>query len=316
MAYKPVPDFRGPKANKRTAKYFSSQAHGIAAVAADNYPKTADKLELMGDRLSILAETAKRTADIHAVVIPIFERFLLLKDSILNGDGEDVVEELFCGLESDISVMSRLLERNIAASPIEDITDRRVLKFMYRKEAVKRSCSLAERSLNAVRARRQKLLSKLENFNATARDELALKSLDNAVLIQEEAFTALSSISDKLSLIEGYAKLSPKLAKKLCRLINLKVICDIFYNPLKAKRERDIVNCELYYIFKNVSKSNEDEIAWSNVIYAKTSHEEGCVAEEQKREDGLKGQKDARAKADNFYKRGNHNKKLNYITED
>lgn len=277
--------------NKRMLKYFSEMAYGLAAIAAAKYPDEARKLERMGDTLSVNAEMASRKANIQALTSSIFDDFIYLRDSIIESNSATAVDTALFELSADVTAMNKFLEENITASPLDEFTDRRVAKFITKKEGVKSVCRMAEKSLTSAQRKREGLSTDVESVVTQRRVAMRMQQLDSTIATQTDAVVALSSIVDKLELLTDYAKMSPALAKDINRKIRLKPLGDIFYQPLKAKAERDKLNDELYYIIKNIKIALGEEETWSDVLYGRKPEEETEQATPEVKTNKMKVQK-------------------------
>lgn len=271
--WKAPPKYGGAMSNKRMLKYFSEMAYGLAAIAAAKYPDAARKLERMGDTLSVNAEMASRKANIQALTSSIFDDFIFLRDSIIENSSATTVDTALLELSADVTAMNKFLEENITASPLDEFTDRRVAKFISKKEGVKSVCRMAEKSLTSAQKKREGLSSDVESVVTQRRVAMRMQQLDSTIATQTDAVVALSSIMDKLELLTDYAKMSPALAKDINRKIRLKALGDIFYQPVKSKAERDKLNSELFYIIKNIGISLTEEVTWSDTLYGRKPEE-------------------------------------------
>lgn len=289
--WKAPPKYGGAMSNKRMLKYFSEMAYGLAAIAAAKYPDAARKLERMGDTLSLNAETASRKANIQALTSSIFDDFIFLRDSIIENSSATTVDTALFELSADITAMNKFLEENITASPLDEFTDRRVAKFISKKEGVKSVCRMAEKSLTSAQKKREGLSSDVESVVTQRRVAMRMQQLDSTIATQTDAVVALSSIVDKLELLTDYAKMSPALAKDINRKIRLKPLGDIFYQPVKSKAERDKLNAELYYIIKNIKVTLGEEETWSDTLYGRKPVEEAKQAPSVAKADKKKAQK-------------------------
>lgn len=289
--WKAPPKYGGAMSNKRMLKYFSEMAYGLAAIAAAKYSDTARKLERMGDTLSLNAETASRKANIQALTSSIFDDFIFLRDSIIEGGSETTVSTALSELSADITAMNKFLEENITASPLDEFTDRRVAKFISKKEGVKSVCRIAEKSLTSAQKKREGLSSDVESVVTQRRVAMRMQQLDSTIATQTDAVVALSSIVDKLELLTDYAKMSPTLAKDINRKIRLKPLGDIFYQPIKSKAERDKLNDELYYIIKNIKVTLGEEETRNDVLYGRKPDEETKQVIPEPQTDKKKAQK-------------------------
>lgn len=272
--WKAPPKYGGAMGNKRILMYFSEMAYGLAAIAAAKYPDAARKLERMGDTLSLNAETASRKANIQALTSSIFDDFIFLRDSILEKGSVATVDTALLELSADVTAMNKFLEENITASPLDEFTDRRVAKFISKKEGVKSVCRMAEKSLTSAQKKREELSLDVERVVTQRRIEMRMRQLDSTIATQTDAVVTLSSIVDKLELLTDYAKMSPALVKDINRKIRLKPLGDIFYQPVKSKVERDKLNAELYYIIKNIKVTLGEEETWSDTLYGRKPDEE------------------------------------------
>ena len=272
--WKAPPKYGGAMSNKRTLKYFSEMAYGLAALATAKYPDAARKLERMGDTLSLNAETASRKANIQALTSSIFDDFIFLRDSIAESSSTATVDKALLELSADVTAMNKFLEENITASPLDEFTDRRVAKFISKKEGVKSVCRMAEKSLTSAQKKREGLNSDVESVVTQRRVAMRMQQLDSTIATQTDAVVALSSIVDKLELLTDYAKMSPALAKDINRKIRLKPLGDIFYQPVKSKAERDKLNAELYYIIRNIKISLGEEVTWGDTLFGRKPEEE------------------------------------------
>lgn len=272
--WKTPPKFGGAMSNKRMLRCFSEMAYGLAAIATAKYPDAARKLERMGDTLSLNAETASRKANIQALTSSIFDDFIFLRDSIIENGSAATVDTALLELSADVTAMNKFLEENITASPLDEFTDRRVAKFISKKEGVKSVCRMAEKSLTSAQKKREGLSSDVESVVTQRRVAMRMQQLDSTIATQTDAVVALSSIVDKLELLTDYAKMSPALAKEINRKIRLKPLGDIFYQPVKSKAERDRLNSELYYIIKNIKTSLGEEETWSDTLYGRKPDDE------------------------------------------
>lgn len=272
--WKAPPKYGGAMSNKRMLKYFSEMAYGLAAIAAAKYPDAARKLERMGDTLSLNAETASKKANIQALTSSIFDDFIFLRDSIIESNSATTIDTALFELSADVTAMNKFLEENITASPLDEFTDRRVAKFISKKEGVKSVCRMAEKSLTSAQRKREGLSADAESVVTQRRVAMRMQQLDSTIATQTDAVVALSSIVDKLELLTDYAKMSPALAKDINRKIRLKPLGDIFYQPVKSKAERDKLNAELYYIIKNIKVTLGEEETWSDTLYGRKPVEE------------------------------------------
>lgn len=272
--WKAPPKYGGAMGNKRMLRCFSEMAYGLAAIATAKYPDAARKLERMGDTLSLNAETASRKANIQALTSSIFDDFIFLRDSIIESSSATTVDTALLELSADVTAMNKFLEENITASPLDEFMDRRVAKFISKKEGVKSVCRMAEKSLTSAQKKREGLSSDVESVVTQRRVAMRMQQLDSTIATQTDAVVALSSIVDKLELLTDYAKMSPALAKDINRKIRLKPLGDIFYQPVKSKAERDKLNFELYYIIKNIKISFGEESNWNDTLYGRNSDEE------------------------------------------
>lgn len=272
--WKAPPKYGGAMGNKRMLRCFSEMAYGLAAIAAAKYPDAARKLERMGDTLSLNAETASRKANIQALTSSIFDDFIFLRDSIIESSSATTVDTALFELNADVTAMNKFLEENITASPLDEFTDRRVAKFISKKESVKSVCRMAEKSLTSAQKKREGLSLDVESVVTQRRVAMRMQQLDSTIATQTDAVVALSSIVDKLELLTDYAKMSPALAKDINRKIRLKPLGDIFYQPVKSKAERDKLNAELYYIIKNIKATLGEEETWSDTLYGRKPDDE------------------------------------------
>lgn len=272
--WKAPPKYGGAMSNKRMLKYFSEMAYGLAALATAKYPDAARKLERMGDTLSLNAETASRKANIQALTSSIFDDFIFLRDSIIENGSATTVDKVLLELTADVTAMNKFLEENITASPLDEFTDRRVAKFISKKEGVKSVCRMAEKSLTSAQKKREGLSEDAESVVTQRRVAMRMQQLESTIATQTDAVVALSSIVDKLELLTDYAKMSPALAKDINRKIRLKPLGDIFYQPVKSKAERDKLNAELYYIIRNIKISLGEEVTWDDTLFGRKPEEE------------------------------------------
>ncbi len=272
--WKAPPKYGGAMGNKRMLRCFSEMAYGLAAIATAKYPDAARKLERMGDTLSLNAETASRKANIQALTSSIFDDFIFLRDSIIENGSTATVDKALLELSADVTAMNKFLEENITASPLDEFTDRRVAKFISKKEGVKSACRMAEKSLTSAQKKREGLSSDVESVVTQRRVAMRMQQLDSTIATQTDAVVALSSIVDKLELLTDYAKMSPALAKEINRKIKLKPLGDIFYQPVKSKAERDRLNSELYYIIKNIKATLGEKETWSDTLYGRKTDDE------------------------------------------
>lgn len=289
--WKAPPKYGGAMSNKRMLKYFSEMAYGLAAIAAAKYPDAARKLERMGDTLSLNAETASKKANIQALTSSIFDDFIFLRDSIIESSSAATVDTALFELSADVTAMNKFLEENITASPLDEFTDRRVAKFITKKEGVKSVCRMAEKSLTSAQRKREGLSTDVESVVTQRRVAMRMQQLDSTIATQTDAVVALSSIVDKLELLTYYAKMSPALAKDINRKIRLKPLGDIFYQPVKSKAERDKLNAELYYIIKNIKVTLGEEETWSDTLYGRKPVEETKQVIPEAKADKKKAQK-------------------------
>lgn len=289
--WKAPPKYGGAMSNKRMLKYFSEMAYGLAAIAAAKYPDAARKLERMGDTLSLNAETASKKANIQALTSSIFDDFIFLRDSIIESSSAAMVDTALFELSADVTAMNKFLEENITASPLDEFTDRRVAKFITKKEGVKSVCRMAEKSLTSAQRKREGLSTDVESVVTQRRVAMRMQQLDSTIATQTDAVVALSSIVDKLELLTYYAKMSPALAKDINRKIRLKPLGDIFYQPVKSKAERDKLNAELYYIIKNIKVTLGEEETWSDTLYGRKPVEETKQVIPEAKADKKKAQK-------------------------
>ena len=261
------PKYGGATRNKKILRQFSEMAYGLAAIATVKYPETARQLERIGDTLSLNAETASRKANIQVLTASIFDDFIFLRDSIIENSSEKAIDIAFLGMKADITVMTKLLEEKIASSPLAGFTDRRVARFIGKKEGVKSICRVAEKSLASAQKKRENLSLDVESEVAHKRAAMRVQQLESTIATQTDAAVALSAIVDKLELLTDYAKMSPALARVVNRKIRLKPLGDIFYQPVKSKAERDKLNSELYYITTNIKVALGEEETWSDTLY-------------------------------------------------
>ena len=289
--WKAPPKYGGAMSNKRMLKYFSEMAYGLAAIAAAKYPDAARKLERMGDTLSLNAETASKKANIQALTSSIFDDFIFLRDSIIESSSAATVDTALFELSADVTAMNKFLEENITASQLDEFTDRRVAKFITKKEGVKSVCRMAEKSLTSAQRKREGLSTDVESVVTQRRVAMRMQQLDSTIATQTDAVVALSSIVDKLELLTYYAKMSPALAKDINRKIRLKPLGDIFYQPVKSKAERDKLNAELYYIIKNIKVTLGEEETWSDTLYGRKPVEETKQVIPEAKADKKKAQK-------------------------
>lgn len=272
--WKAPPRYGGAMGNKRMLRCFSEMAYGLAAIATAKYPDVARKLERMGDTLSLNAETASGKANIQALTSSIFDDFIFLRDSIIENGSAATVDKALLELNADVTTMNKFLEENITASPLDEFTDRRVAKFISKKEGVKSVCRMAEKSLTSAQKKREGLRSDVESVVTQKRVAMRMQQLDSTIATQTDAVVALSSIVDKLELLTDYAKMSPALAKTINRKVRLKPLGDIFYQPVKSKAERDKLNAELYYIIRNIKISLGEEVTWDDTLFGRKLEEE------------------------------------------
>lgn len=289
--WKAPPKYGGAMSNKRMLKCFSEMAYGLAAIATAKYPDAARKLERMGDTLSLNAETASGKANIQALISSIFDDFIFLRDSIIENSSVATVDKALLELSADVTAMNKFLEENITASPLEEVTDRRVAKFISKKEGVKSVCRMAEKSLTSAQKKREGLSSDVESVVTQRRVAMRMQQLDSTIATQTDAVVALSSIVDKLELLTDYAKMSPALAKSINRKIRLKPLGDIFYQPVKSKAERDKLNAELYYIIRNIKISLGEEVTWDDTLFGRNPDAETEQVIPEVKTDKTKAQK-------------------------
>lgn len=272
--WKAPPKYRGAKRNIRLLRSFEDMSRGLAALAAAKYPDAARELERLGDKLSLISEIANRKANIRVLTGSIFDDFIFLRDSITENSSAKTVDTALSELSADVTAMNKFLEENITASPLDEFMDRRVAKFISKKEGVKAVCSMAEKSLTSAKKKREGLSADAESVVTQRRVAIRMQQLESTIATQTDAVVALSSIVDKLGLLTDYAKMSPALAKDINRKIRLKSLGDIFYQPVKSKAERDNLNAELYYIIRNIKISLGEEVTWDDTLFGRKPEEE------------------------------------------
>ena len=246
------PSYGGPGDNKRAICRLSKMCFGLSAMTSANRSTVARRLESIGTSLRIKISIAGHKAFIFANVIDIYEDLTSLRSALCDADNAGEVEHYLNSLEANVKVLGTFLEHEIDESPMEANMNRFVRKFVSKKSAVETIERATESSLaDAERKLHRLQLSETRTERERSRKEQKIANLKGFIKVRQSAADTLDSIVDRLNELEDTARLSPGLARRLNRLIHLKLLADFYDKPLRSQKEREALYMHLYYLAQN-----------------------------------------------------------------
>lgn len=92
------------------------------------------------------------------------------------------------------------------------------------------------------------------------------------------ALEVIEDIFDELSELADTAQSSPRLAGRINRLINIKLLGDFYANPIKSQKQREKLKVELLCIKKSIANGKQYGDSWASILYADTAMKRSAVA--------------------------------------
>ena len=268
--WKRPPSYRSWRSNKRVLTVFAVMAQGLAATSDDR--AISERLKDLQHRLEYRIGD-KGHADVQFFVNTVFDDFLDVREAMDERDKAELESEMHL-LEADIKKLTDLIREEVAVTPWDDETDRRVVKLIENTASIRIIFKRTVDDLRRMRKKCEKVSAELltaERVGAE-RERLELKErrLSTYCDSREKAVKSLEDILDELEELATLAHNTPALAGRANRHIKIKRLADFYVHPLKAQAQREKLKGELLFIIQSVDKTVEGTDDWGAVMYGDT----------------------------------------------
>ena len=265
--WKRPPSYYGYRSNKRILAVFAVMAQGLAATSDDR--AISERLKDLQHRLEYRIGDNGH-ADVQFFVNTVFDAFLDVREAMDDCDKAELEAAMHL-LEADIKKLTDLIREEVAVTPWDDETDRRVVKLIENTASIRTIYKRTVDDLRRMRKKRDKVSAELltaERVGAE-RERLELKErrLSTYCDSREKAVKTLEDILDELDELATLAHNAPALAGRANRRIKIKRLADFYVHPLKAQAQREKLKGELRFIIRSVDKTVEVTDDWGAVMY-------------------------------------------------
>ena len=267
--WKRPPSYYGYRSNKRILAVFAVMAQGLAATSDDR--EISERLKDLQHRLEYRIGDNGH-ADVQSFVSIVFDDFLDVREAMDDCDKAEL-ESAMRLLEADIKKLTDLIREDVAVTPWDDETDRRVVKLIENTASIRTIFKRTVDDLRRMRKKCEKVSAELLTAERTGaeRERLELKErrLYAYCDLREKAVKSLEDIKDELEELATLAHNTPALAGRANRHIKIKRLADFYVHPLKAQAQREKLKGELLFIIQSVDKTVEVTDEWGAVMYGK-----------------------------------------------
>ncbi len=264
------PLYGGKRNNKKILREYSAMV-ALLAISADKKP-AKQRLTILKQKIDF-RRAKSNGADISGFVDTVYYDIIAVRDLGMYGSNAEYNAAIHL-LESDIDKMLACIKDKLVSTPFADNVDRRVIKFTIKVENLKAMYKRTYQDYTRVKLAHDGVMKDLgAHTDSHMKQQLESRErrMHTYCELRESALDTLAEIIGELEMLVDTAKVSPSLAGRINRLINVKRLGDFYANPIRAQKQREKLKSELLYIIQSVTKSKQYGDDWAAVMYSGTA---------------------------------------------